>query len=89
MITALSKISGRGHVLVDYRQAWARTLASVYSARPNTSRPSAPVTWKELERGVRVDDFRIDTMAQRLGKLGDLWKPLLARTGRVDLAKRM
>ena len=81
----------RGHVLVDYNQnAWARTLASVYSARPNT-RPtvSAPVTWKELERGIRIEDFRIDMMAQRLGKLGDLWKPLLARTGRVDLAKRM
>ncbi len=81
----------RGHVLVDYNQnAWGRTLASVYSARPNT-RPtvSAPVTWKELDGGIRIDNFRIDTMEQRLSKLGDLWKPLLERTGRVDLAKRI
>lgn len=93
LITAVYAKSKRpkGHVLVDYNQnAWGRTLASVYSVRPNT-RPtvSAPVTWKELERGVRIEDFRIDTMPQRLAKLGDLWKPLLARTGRVDLAKHM
>jgi len=93
LITAVYAKSKRpkGHVLVDYNQnAWARTLASVYSARPNT-RPtvSAPVTWKELDGGIRMDDFRIDTMPQRLAKVGDLWKPLLARTGRVDLAKHL
>lgn len=81
----------KGHVLVDYNQnAWARTLASVYSVRPN-KRPtvSAPVTWNELERGVRIEDFRIDNMVDRLRKVGDLWKPLLERSGRVNLAKHM
>ena len=93
LITAVYAKSKRpkGHVLVDYNQnAWARTLASVYSVRPS-KRPtvSAPVTWRELERGVRIEDFRIDNMAARLAKVGDLWKPLLARTGRVDLEKHM
>ncbi len=79
----------RGHVLIDYNQnAWGRTLASIYSVRA-AKRPtvSAPVTWRELEKGVRLDDFDIGNMEARLRKVGDLWKPLLARTGRVDLAK--
>jgi bifunctional non-homologous end joining protein LigD len=93
LITAVYAKSKRpkGHVLVDYNQnAWGRTLASVYSVRPN-KRPtvSAPVTWKELEGDVRIEDFTIDNMIDRLKKVGDLWKPLLARTGRVNLAKHM
>jgi bifunctional non-homologous end joining protein LigD len=93
LITAVYAKSKRpkGHVLLDYNQnAWGRTLASVYSARPN-KRPtvSAPVTWKELERDVGIDDFLIDTMVERLKKVGDLWKPLLNRTGRVNLEKHM
>jgi bifunctional non-homologous end joining protein LigD len=93
LITAVYAKSKRpkGHVFVDYNQnAWGRTLASIYSVRPK-KRPtvSAPVTWKELERGVRIEDFRMDNMLQRLRKVGDLWKPLLARTGRVDLKKHM
>jgi bifunctional non-homologous end joining protein LigD len=77
----------RGHVLVDYNQnAWGRTLASVYSVRPKPQAPvSAPVTWKELEQGIRMEDFRMATMRQRLKSVGDLWKPLLAKRGRFDL----
>lgn len=77
----------RGRVLVDYNQnAWNRTLASVYSVRPKPAATvSAPVTWAEVERGVRIEDFTVENMLGRLKKIGDLWKPLLAETGRVDL----
>jgi bifunctional non-homologous end joining protein LigD len=77
----------RGHVLVDYNQnAWGRTLASVYSLRPRPrASASAPVTWEEVERGVEIDDFRIDNLPARIGELGDLWAPLLASKGRVKL----
>jgi bifunctional non-homologous end joining protein LigD len=77
------------HVLVDYNQnAWGRTLASIYSIRPRPRAPvSTPVTWKELERGVEIEDFRIDTVPARVRKLGDLWKPLLESRGRVDLER--
>jgi bifunctional non-homologous end joining protein LigD len=78
----------RARVLVDYNQnAWGRTLASIYSARPR-SRPcvSTPVTWAELARGVAIEDFRIDNVPARVTRLGDLWAPLLAETGRFDLA---
>jgi bifunctional non-homologous end joining protein LigD len=75
-------------VLVDYNQnAWGRTLASVYSVRPRPRAPvSTPVTWDEVARGLAVEDFRIDNVAARLEKLGDLWAPLLSRSRpRVEL----
>jgi bifunctional non-homologous end joining protein LigD len=89
LVTAEYRIAlrPRGRVLVDYNQnAWGRTLASVYSARP-TSRAavSTPVTWAEIERGIEIDDFRIDNVPARVKKLGDLWKPLLAARGRFKL----
>ena len=77
----------RGRVLVDYNQnAWGRTLASIYSPRPKKDATvSTPVTWREIERGLAIDDFRIDNVPARVAKLGDLWKPLLAKRGRFRL----
>ena len=79
----------RGRVLVDYNQnAWGRTLASIYSVRPQPAAPvSTPVSWKEIEKGVRIEDFRLDNVRSRIAKLGDLWKPLLLKRGRVELRK--
>jgi bifunctional non-homologous end joining protein LigD len=78
-----------GRVLVDYNQnAWGRTLASVYSVRPTPhATVSAPVTWQEVERGLSVRDFSIVTMAARIRREGDLFKPVAARTGRVKLER--
>ena len=77
----------RGRVLVDYNQnAWNRTLASVYSVRPKPEATvSAPVSWKEVERGVSIESFTMRNVPQRLRKLGDLWEPLLKESGRVRL----
>jgi bifunctional non-homologous end joining protein LigD len=91
LVTAEYKIAKRpkGRVLVDYNQnAWGRTLASVYSVRPHPlACVSTPVTWKEIEAGVKIEDFRIDNVRARFKKTGDLFKPLLRKTGRVDLKK--
>jgi bifunctional non-homologous end joining protein LigD len=78
-----------GRVLVDYNQnAWGRTLASVYSIRPHPlACVSTPISWKEVDAGVRIEDFRIDNVRARFKKTGDLFKPLLAKQGRVDLRK--
>lgn len=89
LITAIYKVAKRpkGRVLVDYNQnAWGRTLASIYSVRP-TPRAcvSTPVLWKEIEKGVKIDDFRLDNVRKRIAKLGDLWKPLLDKKQRFDL----
>jgi bifunctional non-homologous end joining protein LigD len=91
LITAEYRIANRprGRVLVDYNQnAWGQTLASVYSVRPNVrAAVSTPVTWEEVEAGFAIDDYRMDNVPERVHKLGDLWKPLLASKGRFDLAK--
>jgi bifunctional non-homologous end joining protein LigD len=77
-----------GRVLVDYNQnAWGRTLASIYSIRPTpVASVSTPVTWDEIENGVRIEDFRIDNVPARVAALGDLWKPVLGKK-RVNLKK--
>jgi bifunctional non-homologous end joining protein LigD len=80
----------RGRVLVDFNQnAWGRTLASIYSARPRSvPSVSTPVTWDELSRGIRIEDFRIDNVPARIAAVGDLWAPLLETRGRFRLPAR-
>jgi bifunctional non-homologous end joining protein LigD len=89
LITAEYRVAKRprGRVLVDYNQnRWGSTLASVYSVRPRPEATvSTPVTWKELDNGVRIEDFTMRNVPARVKKVGDLWKPLLGKRGRVDL----
>ena len=91
LLTSEYRIADRpkGRVLVDYNQnAWGRTLASIYSPRPKPrATVSTPVTWREIERGVAIEDFHIGNVPARVHKLGDLWKPLLAARGRFDLER--
>lgn len=75
-------------VLVDYNQnAWGRTLASIYSVRPTPfAGVSTPVTWEEIEEGIRIEDFRIDNVRERVAEVGDLWKPVVGKK-RFNLTK--
>jgi bifunctional non-homologous end joining protein LigD len=90
LVTAEYRVAKRprGRVLVDYNQnRWGSTLASIYSVRPRPEATvSTPITWKEVERGIRIEDFTMMNVPRRIKKVGDLWKPLLNRRGRVDLA---
>ena len=76
-------------VHVDYNQnAWGRTLASVYSVRPHPQAcVSTPVTWREVQSPIRIEDFRIDNVPARIARRGDLWAPLLAKKDRFDLRR--
>jgi bifunctional non-homologous end joining protein LigD len=91
LLTAEYRVASRprARVLVDYNQnAWGRTLASIYSVRPRPEASvSTPVTWQEVERGVRIEDFVVRSVPDRVARLGDLWKPMLAARGRFDLRK--
>jgi bifunctional non-homologous end joining protein LigD len=91
LITAEYRVAKRprGRVLVDYNQnAWGRTLASIYSVRPRPEATvSTPVTWVEVERGVRIEEFTVKNVPARIAKLGDLWQPLLRPRGRFNLAR--
>ena len=89
LMTSEYKVARRpkGCVLVDYNQnRWGSTLASVYSVRPTPlATVSTPLTWNEVAAGVRIEDFRLDNVRDRIQKYGDLWKPLLASRGRTNL----
>jgi bifunctional non-homologous end joining protein LigD len=93
LMTSAYKVANRpkGRVLIDYNQnAWGRTLASIYSVRPTPlASVSTPLEWSEVSRGVRIEDFRLDNVCDRIAKVGDLWKPLLVSRGRTDLGKFM
>ncbi len=91
LITAVYKVANRpeDHVLVDYNQnAWGRTLSSVYSVRPKPhASVSTPVTWDEVRAGIKIEDFTLNNVRERLAEVGDLWAPIVAESGRVDLTK--
>lgn len=91
LVTAEYRIAKRpaGRVLVDYNQnALGRTLASIYSVRPTPhASVSTPVTWEELEKGARIEDFTLRNVPARVKRRGDLWKPLLSAKGRVELGR--
>jgi len=91
LITAEYRVAKRppGRVLVDYNQnRWGSTLASIYSVRPRPEATvSTPVTWQEVQRGIRIEDFTTRNVPGRVAKLGDLWKPLLRPRGRFNLGK--
>jgi bifunctional non-homologous end joining protein LigD len=89
LVTAEYRVAKRpsGRILVDYNQnAWGRTLASIYSVRPRPEATvSTPVTWREIEDGVRIEDFTVRNVPERIAAHGDLWQPLLESRGRFDL----
>ena len=89
LLTAVYRIADRpsGRVLVDYNQnAWGRTLASISSPRPRPGATvSTPLSWAEVGTGVAMRDFTIHNVPTRLREVGDLWKPLLAKSGRFKL----
>jgi bifunctional non-homologous end joining protein LigD len=91
VLTAIYRVANRpkGHVLVDYNQnAFGKTLASIYSVRPNEeAMVSTPVTWEEIENGCELTDFTVFNVPQRVAAIGDLWKPLLESRGRFDLSR--
>jgi bifunctional non-homologous end joining protein LigD len=91
IVTAEYRIAKRppGRVLVDYNQnAWGKTLASVYSVRAKPrATVSTPVAWDEIAAGLEIEDFRLDNVRERFVRVGDLWEPMQATSGRVDLAR--
>jgi len=86
--TVERSVRARGaRVYVDYLQnILGKTLATAYSARASDyAGVSTPLTWKEVDAGVRRQDFTIETIPARLKKVGDLWETLRASKG-VDLS---
>src|SRR5882724_10376035 len=62
-------------VYVDAMQnARGKTIASVYSARAKPGATvSMPLTWKQIEKGVKISDFTIKNAPGLLNKNSDAW----------------
>jgi DNA ligase D-like protein (predicted polymerase) len=69
----------RGRIYLDFLQnRRGQTLAAPYCVRPRPGAPvSTPLKWSEVKPGLRPTAFTIQTMARRLKRVGDLWRPLL------------
>jgi bifunctional non-homologous end joining protein LigD len=82
-------VRARGaRVYIDYLQNIpGKTLATAYSARASDyAGVSTPLTWAEVDKGVRREAFTIATMPARMRSVGDLWKALRTSKG-VDLSR--
>jgi bifunctional non-homologous end joining protein LigD len=89
LATVERSVRARGsRVYVDYLQnVLGKTLATAYSARASPwAGVSTPLTWDEVDQGVRREDFTIRTMADRLNRVGDLWSALRTAKG-IDLSR--
>jgi bifunctional non-homologous end joining protein LigD len=66
-------------VYVDWMQnARGKSLASVFTARAKPKAPvSMPLTWKQISKGVKIEDFTITNVPELLKK-GDPWKDFFA-----------
>jgi bifunctional non-homologous end joining protein LigD len=85
--TTTWKVAERRGVFVDFGQnARDRTIASAYSIRPTPdARASAPLAWDEVP-GVDPAAFTLETMRDRVAKVGDLTAGIWRR--KVSLASR-
>ncbi len=62
-------------VYVDWMQnARGKSLAAVFTARAKPKAPvSMPLTWKQIEQGVKITDFTITNVPELLQKKDDPW----------------
>jgi len=84
------KVDRAGRILVDTgRNGYSATFAAAYAVRAKPGAPvSAPCTWEELESGaVGPQAFTLRTMADRVGRVGDLWADIA--TGARSLRRAM
>jgi bifunctional non-homologous end joining protein LigD len=69
----------KGRVYFDYLQiGTGKTIAAPYVVRAHDGAPVAtPLDWKEVKRGIRPNDFRIDNTIERFKRVGDLFAPVI------------
>ena len=62
-------------VYVDWMQnARGKSLAAVFTARAKSGAPvSMPLDWKQVEKGVKIQDFTIRNVPELSKKKGDAW----------------
>jgi len=89
--TSMPKAQRRGRILIDYlRNNRGNTSIAAYSTRARPGAPvSAPVTWEELARGLKPDQFHAGNIRERLQSLKtDPWKKYGTVRQRITAAIR-
>jgi len=72
----MAKRARHGRIYIDYlRNGRGATAVGVYIPRARSGAPvSTPVSWEEVEKGVKPDEFTVETVPRRLATLSsDPW----------------
>ena len=74
-------------VYVDAMQnARGKTIAAPYSARAKPGATvSMPLTWKQIEKGVKISDFTIANAPDLIKKKGDAWQDFFASQQKLNI----
>jgi bifunctional non-homologous end joining protein LigD len=87
----MPKAQRRGRILIDYlRNNRGNTSVAAYSTRARAGATvSTPVSWEELGRGVKPDQFHLGNIRERLQSLkADPWKRYGTARQRITAAIR-
>jgi len=88
---SLAKAARRGRIFIDYlRNGRGSTAIAPYSTRAKPAATvSAPLTWAEVESGIRGDHFTIENLPRRLRSLkADPWADMAGTRQRITAAMR-
>jgi len=79
----------KGLIYLDYLQnKEGQTIAAPFSARPKPNATvSAPLNWSEVRTSLKIQDFTIFNMYDRITKIEDPWKDIW--TSKVDIKKAL
>ena len=77
----------REQVYVDWMQnARGKSLASVFTARAKPKATiSMPLSWKQIEKGVKISDFTVKNVPALLEKNGDAWSDFFDKRQKLKL----
>lgn len=89
-ITSLERLPKhrKGKVYLDYLQnRRGATMAAPYSVRPvESASVSTPLSWDEVEKGIKPNDFTIKNIPLRLEKIGDIFADVLQEGADLEKA---
>jgi len=71
----------KGKMYLDFLQNRPQaTIAAAYSVRPKPGATvSTPLHWEEVKKGLKMQDFTIWNVPDRLKSIGDIFKPVLGK----------
>jgi bifunctional non-homologous end joining protein LigD len=90
-IANMAKKARQGRIYIDYlRNSRGATAVGAYSPRARTGAPvSTPLSWEEVEQGVRPEGFTVETLPGRLARLNsDPWAEMAKLRQSIGAAVR-